>query len=151
MKLLRILFILLVAVFVVIQFFGIDKNNPQFDPNMDLITMEKPPMEIEKILKSTCYDCHSNETVWPWYSNIAPVSWMLKDHVEDGRHHLNFSNWGKMKLNDRAFKIEDIIEEMEDGEMPIPGYDLLHPDAKLSDDQKESLFKWLRSIQKIES
>lgn len=151
MKLLRILFILLVAVFVVLQFFGIDRTNPEFDPSNDMISMEKPPKDIEKILRSTCYDCHSNETNWPWYSYIAPTSWMIEEHVIDGRDNLNLSDWGEYELEDRAYIIEEMIEEIEDKEMPLPGYDMLHPDAKLSDEQKEALFNWLRSIQKIAS
>ena len=147
MKFLRILFIFLVAAFVVLQFFGIEKTNPEFDQSGDFITMEKPPMEVEKMLKSTCYDCHSNETIWPWYSNIAPFSFLIEQHVIDGRDNLNLSLWNEFDKEDQAYVIEEMIEEIEDGEMPLPGYDNLHPKAKLSAEQKEILFKWLRSLQ----
>lgn len=151
MKFLRILFILLVAVFVVIQFFGIERSNPEFDQNIDFITMENPPAEIEKTIRAACYDCHSNETIWPWYSYMAPASWLIEEHVLNGRDNLNLNDWGEYELEDRAYIIEEMIEEMEDGEMPLPGYDALHPDARLSDEQKEALYKWLRSIQRMES
>lgn len=151
MKFLRILLILLVAALVVIQFIGIERSNPEFDQSLDLITMEKPPMDVEKILRASCYDCHSNETIWPWYSYVAPASWLIKQHVDDGRDNINFSDWGEYELEDRAYIIEEMIEEVEDGEMPFPGYDVFHPDAKLSEEQKKALFNWLRSIQKLES
>lgn len=147
MKFLRILFILMIALFVLAQFKSIEKTNPEFDQAGDFITMENPPADMEKILRSTCYDCHSNETVWPWYSNVAPVSWLLENHVEDGRDNLNFSFWGEYEEEDRAYIIEEMIEEMEEGEMPFPGYDKTHPDAKLSLEQKEKFYIWLRSIQ----
>jgi len=151
MKFIRILFILLVTAFVVLQFFGIDRSNPVFDQQSDLISIEKPPVDIKNILRSSCYDCHSNETIWPWYSYIAPVSWMLEEHVIDGRDKLNFSDWGSYKQEDKVFTIEDMLEEIEDGEMPLPAYLLLHSDAKLSKEQKEKLLNWLRSIQKLDS
>jgi len=151
MKFLRILFILLVATFIVLQFFGIERGNPEFDQKADFISIEKPPAEVEKMIKAACYDCHSNETIWPWYSYIAPASWIIEEHVIDGRDNLNLNDWGDYELEDRAYIIEEMIEEIEDGEMPLPGYDILHPDAKLTDDQKEALYKWLRSIQKLES
>ncbi|NPD44608.1 MULTISPECIES: heme-binding domain-containing protein [unclassified Lentimicrobium] len=147
MKFLRILFILLITAFVVIQFVGIEKTNPEFDSSSDFIVMENPPEDVAQMLRSSCYDCHSNETIWPWYSNIAPVSWMLEEHVEDGRDNINLNFWGEIDLEDRAYVIEEMIEEMEEGEMPIPGYLITHSNAKLSDAQKEKLFAWLRSKQ----
>ena len=149
MKFFRILFILLVAAFVVAQFFGIDKTNPDPNTEFDLIVSENPPPEIAQILRSACYDCHSNETVYPWYSNVAPFSWLLQDHVEEGRDHINFSYWDEFDQEDKAMAIEEIIEEIEDGEMPLPAYVPLHAEADLSDAQKEALFAWLRSIQKF--
>lgn len=151
MKFLRIIFILLIAAFVVMQFFGIDRTNPEFDPENDFLFMEKPPADLEKMVKNTCYDCHSNQTIWPWYSYVAPISWLIATHVNDGRDNVNLSEWGEYELEDRAHIIKEMIEEIEEGEMPFPGYDKLHPDAKLSEEQKQALFKWLRSIQKLES
>jgi hypothetical protein len=151
MKFLRILFILLVTAFVVLQFFGIERSNPEFDQKLDFITMENPPADVEKMIRAACYDCHSNETIWPWYSYISPISWTIEQHVVDGRDNLNLSYWGEYELEDRAYIIEEMIEETEENYMPLPNYDILHPDAKLSDEQKEKLFKWLRSIQKLES
>lgn len=150
MKILKILIILLIAAFIIIQFFRIDKTNPEFDPVIDLITMENPPIEVAQMLKSACYDCHSNETIWPWYSNIAPISWMLEQHVEDGRDNINFSFWGEIEKEDRLYVLEEMIEEIEEAEMPLPGYLITHSDAKLSDTQRQLLIDWLRSKQTLD-
>ena len=148
MKFIKIVFIILSVAFIIAQFVPVDKSNPKFDTKLDLINMENPPENIAQILRTTCYDCHSNETVWPWYSNIAPVSWVVAKHVEEGRDNFNFSFWGEYDQDDKSYAVEEIIEEMEEGDMPIPGYDLTHPDAKLTMEQKESLFVWLRTLQK---
>ena len=147
MKILKYLFIIILTVFIIIQFFRIDKNNPEFDKTGDLIVSENPPTEIAQILRSSCYDCHSNETIWPWYSNIAPVSWMLQQHVTEGRGHLNFSLWSRIEGYDKLFIIEEIIEEIELAEMPLPGYLLVHANAKLTEEQRQLLIEWLRSQQ----
>lgn len=149
MKFLRILFFLLLTAFVVLQFFTIEKTNPKFDSSTDFIVLENPPAEIAQMLRSACYDCHSNETKWPWYAHIAPVSWMLEEHVLDGRDNINLNLWGEFDVEDRAYIIEEMMEEMEEGEMPMPGYLLLHSEAKFDEAQQEKLFKWLRSIQKL--
>ena len=148
MKFLKIVFVLILIAFIIAQFVPVDKSNPKFDAKLDLIIMENPPEEIAQILRSTCYDCHSNETVWPWYSNIAPVSWVVSKHVIEGRDNFSFSLWGEYDQDDKSYAVEEIIEEMENGDMPIPGYDLTHPDAKLTLEQKELLFTWLRTLQK---
>lgn len=147
MKILKFVFIFVLAVFIIIQFFSIDKTNPEFDKTSDLIVSENPPSEIAQIFRSSCYDCHSNETIWPWYSNIAPVSWMLKQHVEEGREKVNFSYWSEMEKNEKLFAIEEIIEEIELGEMPLPAYLLAHSNAKLTEEQQQLLIDWLRSQQ----
>jgi hypothetical protein len=91
-------------------------------------------LETEQLVKDTCYDCHSNETVWPWYSYIAPVSWLVAQDVEEGREKLNFS---EQSAND--IESEELIEEVEEGGMPLPNYIVMHPNAKLTDKQKAHL------------
>lgn len=150
MRILKILGMLLVAIFIVLQFFGIDKTNPEFEKGLDLIVMEEPSVEIAQMLRSACYDCHSNETNWPWYSNIAPVSWMLEQHVEDARDNVNFSFWGEFEAEDKVYVIEKMIEEIEEDQMPLPAYLIAHSNAKLSDTQKQLLIHWLRSKQTLD-
>lgn len=140
----RILLVLLLA-FVVMQFFRIDKTNPPVVEADDFISITQPSAEVEKILRTACYDCHSNETVYPWYSNIAPVSWMLEDHIEEGREHLNFSKWGTFELKKQNHKLDECAEEVEEGEMPLNSYTWTHGDASLSDKQKKTLADWFES------
>lgn len=149
MKVLKVLLLLLLAAFIVIQFWRIDKSNPEFDQSMDLISMTNPPTEVAQMLRSACYDCHSNETIWPWYSNMAPTSWMLEQHVEDGRDNINFSYWGEFDAEDKIYILEEMIEEIEEAEMPLPGYLITHSDAKLSEAQTQLLIDWLRSQQTL--
>jgi len=146
MKKLRILFIFIVAALVLAQFFSIDKTNPTSDKSSDLLSIEKPSAEVAQILHSSCYDCHSNETVWPWYSNVAPISWIVKKHVVEGRDHINFSEWGDYDQEDKGYAAEEMIEEIEDGEMPILGYDIPHPEAKLTQEKQEVLINWLKTL-----
>ncbi|MEM7369659.1 MAG: heme-binding domain-containing protein [Bacteroidota bacterium] len=144
-KVVRYILIGLVAVLVIIQFFGIDKSQPTIDPSKDLIAVESPPAEVATILKSACYDCHSNETSFPWYTNIAPVSWWIKGHIDHGSEHLNFSVWGDYKVKRKNHKMEEIAEEVEEKKMPLKSYTWMHPEAKLSADDRKLLEDWAKS------
>jgi hypothetical protein len=90
-------------------------------------------------------DCHSNETVWPWYSNVAPVKFFVARHVEEGREHLNLSTWGQMSARDQDHALEEIVEVLEEGEMPLKSYTATHADARLSDAQKQAIMDWASS------
>jgi hypothetical protein len=98
------------------------------------------------ILQRSCWDCHSNETRWPWYSRVAPVSWLVAEDVEDGRRHANFSAWDRYDAKDSDEVMEEVIEVMEEAEMPIWQYTLVHGDAKLSTDERERLIAWAREM-----
>ncbi len=128
----------LVALLIVIQFipYGKDHNNPQIvaEPKWDT------PKTRELFMKA-CVDCHSFETKWPAYSNVAPVSWIVYNHVLEGREHFNVSNWGHQKKNEG----EDAAEELDEGEMPLASYLLVHPEAKLSKDEKKLLIQGLKN------
>ncbi len=106
----------------------------------------KPNTEIKTILKASCYDCHSNESAYPWYTNIAPFSWLVKNHINEGRQHLNFSEWGTYSIEKSDHKLEECIDEVEEGEMPLSSYTLMHKEAELSKEQKEALMHWFISI-----
>lgn len=137
--------IALVGVIIVIQFFQIDKTNPEVDLSQDFITLTKPPKDIEKLLRSACYDCHSHETSYPWYASFAPISWSVGNHIEEGREHLNFSIWGSYSDEKAEHKLEEIYEEVEEGEMPLKSYTWMHSEAKLSNEQVESLATWAKA------
>jgi hypothetical protein len=98
--------------------------------------------QVRQILRRSCYDCHSNETRWPWYAHVAPMSWLLVYDVNHAREHMNFSTWDRYDAKKRAKKLEEAWEEVEDGEMPLWFYVPLHPEARLSDADKEILRAW---------
>ena len=121
------------------------KTNPPVDPTRSFDTVMKPPPEVRDILRRACYDCHSDETKWPWYADVAPVSWPVRKHVVDGRRHLNFSQWlkpGETKYSSWS-EFEEIGISVLDKRMPIPGYDLMHPEAKLTQAERETIAKWV--------
>jgi len=136
----------LVGIFMIIQFFRIDKTNPEVVLENDFIEIYNPPAEIATILKTSCYDCHSNESKYPWYTNVAPVSWMIKHHIDEGREYFNFSEWNSLDAKKQAHIIEECSEEVEEGEMPLPNYLIMHAEAKLSAEQKELLASYFESL-----
>jgi hypothetical protein len=114
------------------------------------VTRTNPPIESEipaspevrSILRRACYDCHSHETKWPWYSKVAPVSWLIASDVEQGREDLNFSIWGQYNSEQQAKKLKECREEINEREMPPRSYVLMHGSAALSAEERETLYKW---------
>ena len=96
------------------------------------------------VLRGACYDCHSNETRWPWYSRVAPISWLMADHVKEGRRHLNFSHWPTIDFELQDQFLREIGEEISEGHMPPRSYQLIHGEARLSPAQKQRLLAWAR-------
>ncbi|WP_040506499.1 heme-binding domain-containing protein [Leptospira wolbachii] len=130
------IFLILLGVFLILQFFPIARTNPP-------VTSEiQTTAEIKEVLKRSCYDCHSNETVWPTYSYLFPASLLISHHVEEGREELNFSEFGLLAERKQNKKIYEVWEQVDEGEMPPRDYLLLHPSAKLSDKDKEVLKAW---------
>jgi hypothetical protein len=136
-RLLRRLAVVAAALFVAAQFVPVPKTNPPTE------TEVPAPAEVREVLRRACYDCHSNETVWPWYARVAPASWLLAWDVNEGREHLNFSTWNRLNDADRQHAFEEIQEEVESGAMPLPIYLPLHPEARLSDQDKAILATWV--------
>lgn len=141
----KILVILLVA-FVLIQFFQIDKTNPAPTPQMDFLNIKKTPESTAKLIRSSCYDCHSNETKYLWYANIQPVGWFLKNHIDEGRQKLNFSTFANYEPKKQAHKLDEAAEMVQKGEMPMDSYVIIHSDAKLNDAQQQELIKYFKLI-----
>ncbi len=129
----------IVILLVVIQFFGPEKTNPPV--KADLIA----DVSVKTILKTSCYDCHSNETVYPWYSNIVPVSYFLMNHINEGREHLNFSDWENLDSLKKEKLLEEIWEEVEENKMPLSSYLKLHSEAELDEAQKDVIKNWAGS------
>jgi hypothetical protein len=141
-KELKWIFTGLIAVFVLLQLTSPPCTNPPVAPGHDLMATNLPPLQIAAMLHSACYDCHSNETRWPWYSHIAPVSWLVANDVMRGRERLNFSDWPRAWPERAAKRLERISEEVDDQEMPPAKYTLLHPKARLTAGQREQLIHW---------
>jgi len=136
----------LVVLLVLIQFIRIDKTNPPVDKSKDFITLTKPSDEVKGILVTSCYDCHSNETTYPWYTNVAPLSWWLKNHINEGREHLNFSEWATYTEKRQQHKLDECMEEVHEGEMPLSSYSMMHKEAELSPAQREALNTWIATL-----
>jgi len=137
-KALKIIAIVIVLGFVVIQFFRPDFTNPTVN-SADVL---QAPENVGAILKRSCNDCHSNETVYPWYSKIQPGAWFLKDHIDEGRRELNFSVWNTYEARRKNRKLEEVCEMVTSKEMPLPSYLWVHWDAKMSDEDIKTLCDW---------
>jgi len=133
--------LVVVAILVGIQFVPVDRTNPPVEADLEA------PAELTEVLRTACYDCHSNETRWRWYSYVAPVSWLVAHDVDEARSELCFSDWDLMEERERDEMREEIWEEVEEGEMPLLIYRLVHPSARLSPEQRSVLREWTRSAE----
>ncbi|MCX6539774.1 MAG: heme-binding domain-containing protein [Acidobacteria bacterium] len=131
-----------VVVVVAAQFIRPDRTNPAVVPEQALEAGGHVPAQVVATLKRGCYDCHAHTTIWPWYTNVTPVSWMMADHVNEGRQKLNFSTWNTLPAKRRVKELEKIQRLVTDGEMPLASYLLIHRDAKMSDDDKQIVSNW---------
>jgi hypothetical protein len=130
------------VLFVGMQLFRPDMTNPPVDAEMAADRFLAIDPEVGALLRTACYDCHSNETRWPWYSHVAPASWLLARDVKEGRGHLNFSTWGKYAEGRRMLALEGIAEEVGKGGMPFPPYLALHPEARLDSAARGKIVDW---------
>lgn len=139
--------IILAVLFVIIQFFRIDKTNPPVNEGMDFLTIKNTPENVASKIRASCYDCHSNETKYPWYSNVQPVAWFLKSHIDEGRTKLNFSTFATYEPKRQAHKLAEAVEMVETGEMPMESYLLAHPEAKLTQEERQMIIDYFRKIE----
>jgi hypothetical protein len=139
-KIVKVILLLALAAFVVMQFIRPDKNESGYET---VKTFESETFVKDKLavmLRAKCYDCHSNQTEYPWYAEIAPASYWLSDHVKDGKKHFNVSAWEQYSAKKKDHKLDELIEMVEDGEMPLDSYTWLHDD--ITSEEKEALIKW---------
>jgi hypothetical protein len=132
----------LVVLFLGLQFVRPAKTNPPVDEAHHLVNQLEVPDEVSDVFRRACYDCHSNDTRWPWYSKFAPVSWFVIDHVNHGRRHLNFSDWARYSRQDQEKTLAEIQETVRSNAMPLSSYTLIHRDAVLSDTDKKMISDW---------
>jgi hypothetical protein len=140
------IFMALAVLLIIVQFIRPEKNESN-DLTFDITTKYEMPGDVEQVLKTACYDCHSNQTIYPWYYNFQPVAWWVSNHVTDGKRHLNFSNFTQRSIAVQNHKFEEIVEMVEEHEMPMKEYTYLgmHPDANLTDQQRQLIINWARA------
>ena len=139
----RKILLLLLVILVILQFFRPHLTNTATVASQANINNSfTVPADIDQVLKTSCYDCHSNKTTYPWYSSIQPVGWWLQDHVTEGKKELNFDEFGTYSLRRQYKKFEEIGEEVEEGEMPLTSYTFIHTNAKLTPEQKRQVRGW---------
>ncbi|HTN46097.1 MAG TPA: heme-binding domain-containing protein [Flavipsychrobacter sp.] len=135
----------LVTVLVVIQFIRPAKNQSD-DHSKDISKVVTMPADVQTILKTACYDCHSNHTTYPWYDQIQPVRWWVEHHIREGKEHLNFSEFATYPKKKQTNKLDEIAETVEAGEMPLQSYTIMHKDARLTPRQKDILVSWATAL-----
>jgi len=134
--------------FVVLQFIRPEKNVSSVPPGKeDFLVRLTPPPEVRHLLEVGCYDCHSDNTRYPWYANLQPAGWWLKSHIDDGKRELNFSSFGDYSAKKQAKKIDVILDVVGDRSMPLKSYTWIHRDAVFTDAQIKALTTWLEGVQ----
>jgi len=145
-KVLKRAFIVLLIVFVIIQFIRPAKNNDTTVSAMDMNGLYPIPDSVHQILEKACFDCHSNNTRYPWYNNIQPVTWWMNDHITEGKKELNFNEFGKRTLPKQAKKLKKLAKEVEEGGMPLDSYTWIHKDAVLTEREKKIIVDWANNL-----
>lgn len=141
----KILIVLLLAL-VVIQFIRPAKNRSTAEEPQSITKVYQVPDNVNEILKKACYDCHSNNTRYPWYNNIQPIYWWLNDHIQEGKKELNFSEFGTYTAKRQAKKLKKVAEEVKEGEMPLNSYTWMHKDAILTDEEVSTIVNWASDL-----
>ena len=143
----KILYWFLIVI-AVIQFIPVDRVNKPVDKKVDFVHVFQTPKNVTEILQKACYDCHSNETVYPKYAYVAPISWSIQHHINEGREHLNFSEWGKFNSDLKKNMLENSANAVKDYSMPFPGYVAQHPEANLTKSERVLLVNYFEEILK---
>ncbi|WP_136467402.1 heme-binding domain-containing protein [Flagellimonas onchidii] len=144
MKVIKKVLIVLLIVLVIIQFFRPEKNIADQPIAAFFESETQASAEIVTILESKCYDCHSNNTKYPWYAEVAPISYWIDGHIEEGKEHFNVSDWASFDIEKKEHKMEEFVEEVEEGKMPEDSYTWIH--GNLSDGEKEKIIEWGKKV-----
>lgn len=147
-KVFKNLLLLLLVIFVIIQFFHPVKNisSPENLLQNDISKLYSVPDSVNQILQTSCYDCHSNNTAYPWYSKIQPVAWWLNDHIVEGKKEINFSEFASYRIGRQFKKLDEIVKQLKEDEMPLTSYTVIHRNAVLTLDQKTLITHWAKAI-----
>jgi hypothetical protein len=150
-KILKPAAIILLFTLIIIQFFHPTKNIAAADEasSKNIIRLYAVPKNVQDILKTSCNDCHSNNTRYPWYAKVQPFAWWLDNHIQEGKRELNFSEFADYAPRRKYKKMEEVIDEVKEEAMPLASYTLLHRDARLNKEQKDMLINWANSVREI--
>lgn len=143
---LKIVLVIFVLILIIAQFIRPDLNQGDMDVNKDFLVTEAASPAVAMLMKNACYDCHSNSTSYPWYSKISPLSFWIQGHVDHGKENLNFSEWTTYSIKKKKHKLEECVEEVEDGKMPLKSYTWMHGNAKLNQEDMDLLVEWFRAL-----
>lgn len=146
MKIFKIIAWILLIAFVGIQFIPTERNQSDVVPKTDFLLVNNTTQNLATLLKTSCYDCHSNHTEYPWYNKIQPVAWFLEDHVKHGKSELNFNVWDELSDRRKSSKLKSIISQIENNEMPLESYTLIHRDATFSASEKEAIITYMENL-----
>ena len=146
MKIVKIIAVVLLVAFVGIQFVPTERNQSDVVPKTDFMLVNSVPDHIKSKLQTSCYDCHSNNTQYPWYNKVQPIAWFLEDHIKEGKAELNFNEWDSLSNRRKKSKLRSIIKQIESGKMPLDSYTLIHKDASFSETEKQELIKWVEQL-----
>lgn len=146
MKIVKIIALILLVGFVGIQFVPTDLNQSDTVPKTDFLLVNNTQENISALLQESCYDCHSNNTEYPWYNKVQPVTWFLEDHINEGKEELNFNEWDAYSNRRKNSKLKSIISQVKDDEMPLASYTLIHNDAKLSNSEKTLIIDYMKNL-----
>ena len=146
MKIGKIIIMILCVVFVGMQFIPTKPNQSNTVSRSDFMVVYNVPKQIESKIMVSCYDCHSNHTNYPWYNKVQPIAWFLEDHINEGKKELNFSDWENYSDRRKKNKLKSIISQINDGEMPLASYTLMHRDALFLEKDKEMIMAWFQSL-----
>jgi hypothetical protein len=147
-KIVKNVLLLLIVAFVIIQFIRPKKNisDPSTLATNDISKVYTVPDNVHQILQTSCYDCHSNNTTYPWYSKIQPVTWWLNNHIAEGKREINFSEFATYRIGRQYKKLDEIIKQVKEDEMPLFSYTIIHRNAILNADQKQTITNWATAI-----
>lgn len=134
------------AVLLLLQLVPVDRTVPEGTEGQDFLVAVAAPEAIANLVKDACYDCHSYETKYPWYARVAPLSFWVQGHINEGREHLNFSTWTAYPAKKAAHKLEECYEEVESRNMPMKSYTWMHPEGQLDDAQVGALAQWFQQL-----
>ena len=146
MKIVRVIAWVALGAFVAIQFFPVDYNEAETIPNTDFMVVNNVPANIKQQLQVSCYDCHSNNTAYPWYNKIQPAAWYLEHHIKEGKEELNFNTWDSYSNRRKNSKLRSIIKQIESGEMPLDSYTLIHRNAIMDTFKQQAVINYMQSL-----